>query len=159
MIPTTDGSAAKALFAHIEPKTAVALRNVLAAAIAKASELGALAVSEKQGAILTTVQENAAPIESTALDAAAHALAAHFPPGVPNIGAALAAATIGSIAAGASISKARGEMYHASSVLGDVEAVASGNPEKVIRRAAQHVFWRAFGNAGRSIFRRIGGKR
>ena len=37
--------------------------------------------------------------------------------------------------------------------------VASGNPEKIVRRAGQHVFWRMFGNAGRSIFRKISGKR
>ena len=146
-----------------EPKTAVAWRDALTAAIAKVSELAteaaALAAPEKQDAILRAVQHNTAPIESTALDAAANALAAHVSAGGMNLGAALAAATIGSMAAGASIGKVRGEMYHAGGVLGDVEAVASGNPEKVIRRGAQHVFWRAFGNAGRSIFRRIAGKR
>ena len=163
MIPTSDGSRAKALFAHMDSATAQALRSAIIAAIAKASELAteaaALAAPEKQDAILTAVQDNAAPIESTALDAAADVLGDFHAPGKSNIGAALAAGTAAAVAGGVSLGKVRGDMYRAGSVLGDVEAVASGDPEKIVRRGAQHVFWRAFGRAGRAIFRGIGGKR
>lgn len=163
MIPTSDGSRARALFAHLETGAAQALHSALVAAIAKASELATeaavLIAPDKQDAILTAVQDYAAPIDSTALDVAADILAAYHAPGKPNIGAAIAAGTAAALASGVSIGKVRGEMYRDGSVLGDVEAVASGNPEKIVRRGAQHVFWRAFGKLGRSIFRAIGSKR
>ncbi|MHB8433252.1 MAG: hypothetical protein ACYDCA_06585 [Candidatus Tyrphobacter sp.] len=162
MIPTSDGSRAKELFARIEPKAAGALHDALAAAIAKASEItaeaAALAAPDKADAILQAVQDNVTPIENTALDAAADVLAAQAPHGEANIGAAIAAGTAAAVAGGMTLGKVRGDMYHAGSVLGDVEAVASGNPEKIVRRGAQHIFWRAFGKAGRGIFRKIGGK-
>ncbi len=161
MIPTSDGSRAKTFFAGMDARAAQALRDAIIAAVAKASELAteaaALAAPDKQDAILTAVQDNAAPIESTALDAAADVLGQHSMQGV-DVGAALAAGTVAAVAGGMTIGKVRGAMYRGGSVLGDVEAVASGDPEKIVRRGAQHVFWRAFGKAGRSIFRKIGGK-
>ncbi len=161
MIPITDGSRAKAYLARLNPKAADALRGALVAAIAKASELTAevaVLAAQKQLDVLDEVQNNAAPIESTALDAAADVLGQHAAQGV-DVGAALAAGTVAAVASGMTIGKVRGDMYHAGSVLGDVEAVASGNPEKIVRRGAQHVFWRAVGKAGRGVFRKIGGKR
>lgn len=163
MIPRTDGSAAKAYFAHLAPDTAEALREAIVEAIAKcavlATEAAVLAAPQSQETILQAAERNVAPIENTALDVAASVLAKHWPPakGGPNIGAAIAAGTVGAVAAGVSIGKVRGSMYRAGSVLGDVEAAASGNPAKVVRRAGQHVFWRAFGKLGRGIFRGIGG--
>lgn len=161
MIPTTDGSRFTAMSAKMDPQSAAALRSAVIAAIAKASELtvevAVLAAARKLDVIDET-KHNIPAIENTALDAFADALAASAPSGV-DVGAAIAAGAIGAAAAGVSIGKVRGEMYHAGSVLGDVEAVASGNPEKIVRRAGQHVFWRMFGNAGRSIFRKISGKR
>jgi hypothetical protein len=170
MIPTSDGSRAKAALARMNPKAAAALREALVAAIAKASELAAeacaLSVQKHLAAgvaisandVIDAVTENTAPIESTALDAAADVLSAHEAQGV-DVGTAIAAGTVAAVAGGASLGKVRGEVYHAGSVLGDVEAVASGSPEKIVRRGAQHAFWRAFGKAGRGIFRKIGGKR
>lgn len=165
MIPTSDGSRAKALFARFDALTASTLRAALEAAIAKASvlttEAAALAALDKQDAILEAVQANIVPIKSTALDAAADIFArdaaqAHGP---SDISTAIAAGTVGALAAGASLGNVRGKMYRAGSVLGDVEAVASGDPRKIVRRVGQHVFWRAFGSLGRGIFRGIGGKR
>ncbi len=170
MIPISDGSRAKAYFARMNPKAAAALRNAIVAALAKASELSAeaCAVSVQKHLdagiavvaddVVTAVQENEAPIASTALDAAADALSQQSSQGV-DVGVAIAAGTVAAVAGGMTIGKVRGDMYHAGSVLGDVEAVASGNPEKIVRRGAQHVFWRAVGKAGRGVFRKIGGKR
>jgi hypothetical protein len=159
MIPTSDGSKANALFAKMDPKIAAALRAAVIEAVAKSSELTcevAVLAAEKKLDVVDEAQRNITPIENTALDAFADTFAANAPHGV-DVGAAIAAGTAAALAGGVSIGKVRGDMYHAGSVLGDVEAVASGNPEKIVRRGAQHVFWRAFGRAGRSIFRKIGG--
>lgn len=161
MIPTSDGSRAKALFASMDPQAAAALRAAIVAAIARSSSLTAeVAVVAKARNLdmVHEVQRNVLPIENTSLDAAADVLAQHSAP-VSSIGAALAAGAAGAMAAGVSVGKVRGELYHAGSMLGDAEALASGNPRKIVRRGMQHVFWRAFGKAGRSIFRGIGGKR
>ena len=162
MIPTSDGSRWKAFLSKMDPKAAEALRSAIVAAISKTAELcaevGVLA-SERKLDIIDETQRNATPIESTALDVAADVLAsAHADHGV-DVGAAIAAATASVVASGVSIGKVRGDLYRAGSVIGDVEAVASGNPEKIVRRAEQHFFWRFFGRLGRSIFRGIGGGR
>jgi hypothetical protein len=132
----------------MDPRAATALRAALVAAIAKASELAteacALSVQKHLAAgvaisandVIDAVAENTAPIESTALDAAADVLNAQAAQGV-DVGAAIAAGTVAAVAGGMTLGKARGEVYHAGSVLGDVEAVASGNPEKIVRRGAQ----------------------
>jgi hypothetical protein len=161
MIPTSDGSRAQALFSKMDPKAAEALRVALVAAIAKAAELcaevGVLAPQRGLDVIEET-QRNATPIENTAMDVFADTLAVHSEH-VVDVGAAIAAGTVAAVAGGVSLGKVRHAAYRAGSVLGDVEAVASGNPEKIVRRGVQHVFWRAFGKAGRSIFRMIGGGR
>lgn len=160
MIPTSDGSRAKTLFARMDPKAAEALRTAIVAAISKTAELcaevGVLA-SKQDLDIIDETQRNADPIENTALDAFADVLAQPQDAGV-DVGAAIAAGTVAAVAGGVSIGKVRHDIYRAGSVLGDVEAVASGDPEKIVRRGVQHVFWRVFGRLGRSIFRDIGGK-
>lgn len=163
MIPTSDGSRAKALFARLDATTASTLREALVVAIARAvtlaTEAAVLAAPDRQEAILRAAEGNVEPIESTALDVAADVFAKHAAqhPGM-NVGAAIAAGTVGAAVAGVSIGKVRGGLYHAGSVLGDVEAVASGKPEKMLRRVGQHAFWHQFGKLGRGIFRGIGGK-
>lgn len=91
-------------------------------------------------------------IVNTAMDAATAALPIDD---ARNIGAAVAVGAAGAIAAGASLGKVRHTMYRAGSVLGDAEAIASGNPQRVVRRIGQHIFWRAFGRAGRALFKGI----
>ncbi len=159
MIPTSDGSRAAGVFAKLDPHVAATLRAALTAAIAKTAELGAevgVVCKERNLDVIAVMQKNVTPIENTALDAAADVLAdAWFSSGnaIPQV------AALGAVAAGvASTGSIRGGLYRAGSILGDAEAVASGNPEKIVRRGAQHVFWRAFGNAGRAIFRGFGGK-
>jgi hypothetical protein len=160
MIPTSDGSRFNALLSKMDPKAAEALRSALVAAIAKASELcaevGVLA-SARGLDIIEETGRNATVIENTAQDVFADVLSSHAEQGV-DVGAAIAAASMGAVAGGVSLGKVRHAAYRAGSVLGDVEAIASGNPEKIVRRGMQHIFWRAFGKAGRSIFRIIGGK-
>ncbi len=163
MIPTTDGSKAKAFLASLKPEDANMLRAAIVAAIAKTSELTvevAVVSHARNLDVIRETQINVAVIENTALDCAADVLAASWPKrtdGAPVTDlSALAAGA--AVASGMSLGKARGAMYRAGSALGDVEAIASGNPEKIVRRGAQHVFWRAFGKLGRGIFRSFGGK-
>jgi len=165
MIPTSDGSRAKAFFQKLPAAEAAAIREAVVAAIAKTAELSAeigILASQKGLDIITQTQNNAAVVESTALDVAADVLASHWharrAPGASVDGEAAALGAAG-VAAGMSVGSVRHDLYRAGSILGDAEAIASGSPEKIVRRAGQHVFWRAFGKIGRGIFRGIGGKR
>ena len=49
----------------------------------------------------------------------------------------------------------RSSLYRSARVLGDVQAVASGNPKRLTRRAKNKVLGRALGRAGfwRSLWR------
>lgn len=182
MIPTSDGKAAQAFFANLEPETAQVLRSAIQAAIAKSSELtaevsglGAIRAAkildglsdEQQAGIaknaVKAVDDNIVPIEDTAMDAAVAVFAAH-PHQLRKVkeaisGPAAAVVAGAAITGGLTAGKVRHDLYHAGSLIGDAEAIASGNPEKIVRRAGQHIFWRAFGKLGRGIFRGIGGKR
>jgi hypothetical protein len=42
----------------------------------------------------------------------------------------------------------RSSLYRSARVLGDVEAVASGNPKRITRRAKNKLLGRALGRAG-----------
>jgi|GEM_PF-1880720 len=176
MTPLSDGSRWKALAGKMDPKAAEALQSALVEAISVSvevsSEAAELAVSmaakqlyslpEEQQKVLAgnavkAVNDNLVAIANTALDAFADSLAQAHTAGV-DVGAAIAAASAGAVLGGASLGKVRHAAYRAGSVIGDVEAVASGDPKKIVRRAEQHIFWRAFGKLGRSLFRNIGGK-
>jgi hypothetical protein len=176
MISTSDGSRAKAFFSAMDPKAGQILQSAIVAAISKTAalsgEAAALAASEVAKKLYSLSQEqqnvfannavkaisdNVTVIECTALDAAADALAKSKVEGI-DIAAVIAAGTAVAVAGGASIPKLRRAAYRAGSVLGDVEAIASGDPKKIVRRGVQHTFWRSFGRVGRSIFRGIGGR-
>lgn len=181
MIPTSDGSTARAFFAHLDAEAASVLQSAIQKAIAKATELAAEAAGlgalkaakildhltdEQAQAIMQNavkaIDDNIEPIEDTALDAAVAVFAQH-PAQIRKIeqtvsGAAAAVVAGAALTGGLSVGKVRHDLYRAGSILGDVEAVASGNPRRIARRVGQHVFWRAFGKLGRSIFRGIGGK-
>lgn len=43
------------------------------------------------------------------------------------------------------ISKVRRSLYRTASALGDVEAVASDNPKRMVERAENKMIWRGFG--------------
>jgi hypothetical protein len=47
----------------------------------------------------------------------------------------------------------RSSLYRSARVFGDVEAVASGNPKRITRRAKNKLLGRALGRAG--IWRRL----
>jgi hypothetical protein len=49
----------------------------------------------------------------------------------------------------------RSSLYRSARLLGDVQAVASGNPKRITRRAKNKVLGRALGRAGfwRSLWR------
>jgi hypothetical protein len=47
----------------------------------------------------------------------------------------------------------RSSLYRSARILGDVEAVASGNPKRITRRAKNKLLGRALGRAG--IWRRL----
>ena len=49
------------------------------------------------------------------------------------------------------ISKIRKTLYRTASELGDVQAVASGNPEKIVERAENKLIWRGFGKLFRTF--------
>lgn len=51
-----------------------------------------------------------------------------------------------------SIHKTRGLLYRIARLLGDVQAISSGNPQKVAKRAARRVTGRATGRAMRKLF-------
>ena len=55
-----------------------------------------------------------------------------------------------------SLSKLRRQLYRAGRDLGDVEAVASGNPDKIARRALRKRVYRAEGRVTRRWLRRFG---
>src|ERR1039458_10059986 len=75
MIPKSDGSRAKALFARFDAKTAATLREALTAAIARAAELATeaavLAAPDKADATFKAEEASVESIESSALDVAA----------------------------------------------------------------------------------------
>jgi len=52
------------------------------------------------------------------------------------------------------IPKVRRSLYRAAAKLGDVEALASGKPERIIERAENKVIWRGFS----SLFRAFRGR-
>ena len=145
MIPRTDGSRAEKLFASLNPATAAMLREAIVEAIASAATLATesagMAAPDRQDAILTAAESNVASIEMTALDVAAAVLSQHAAqhPKGPGVGAVIAAGALGAAASGVSIGKVRGGLYRAGSVLGDVEAVGSGNPAKIVRRVEHPV--------------------
>ena len=168
-IPITDGTKAKRLF------TTSGAEGEMAAQIAEKAMHTALEMTlliamngrapDVQSSLAAAVNEHLEAIVNTSMDAAADAFTAgrtaiasqqspHAAATEAAIGAGVAAAS-----AATSIGRVRHALYRGGSVLGDVEAVASGNPERMVRRAEQHVFWRAFGRVGRGLFRGIGGKR
>ena len=51
-----------------------------------------------------------------------------------------------------SIHKTRGLLYRIARLLGDVQAISSGNPQKAAKRAARRVTGRATGRAMRKLF-------
>lgn len=155
MTQTTDGKAAEAYFSRLDPAIAGLLRAAIVAAIAKSSALTAQTAVLRAHASPELIDEITAEIpsiENTALDAAIGVLEQPHGASPASVVGALAAGTAGALASGVTIGKVRGELYHAGSVLGDVEAIASGNPRTVVRRGIQHVFWHSFGRAGRSLF-------
>ena len=158
ILPTSDGSKAKAIFLHSGPDGERAERTALAAMNSAIKMVLYLAMdgmpADIETRIKANVNKNLEIVVSTSLDCTATA----YGP-VPQSAPAVAAATVAGLAAGASVGKVRHDLYRAGSLLGDAEAIASGNPEKMARRAGQHIFWRAFGKLGRGIFRGIGGKR
>ena len=166
MIPTSDGSSGQKIFAEMDDDTRQILEAAISSAINIAVELAAqaslIAVPDKQTEIMAKINDTLPSIVNTAMDSAASVLATRsveaaqgHPQG--HYGTAGVIALGAAAASGIGISGVRHELYHAGSVLGDVQALASGNPSKIVRRAGQHVFWRLFGKAGRGIFRAIGG--
>jgi hypothetical protein len=51
------------------------------------------------------------------------------------------------------MSKIRRATYRAGSVLGDVEALASGSPAKIGKRIIRKTIWKAWGKFARSALR------
>lgn len=51
------------------------------------------------------------------------------------------------------ISKIRGLLYRSASVLGDVQAVSSGKPDRMVKRLIRKVAYRNFGSAMRRWIR------
>ena len=168
ILPTSDGSKAKAIFLQSGPDGERTERTALAAMNSAIKMVLYLAMdgmpADIEAKITANVNKHLDVVVSTSLDCAATAYgsvpqAAHAPIAPPHSAPAVAAATVAGLAAGASVGQVRHDLYRAGSLLGDAEAVASGNPETISRRAGQHIFWRAFGKLGRGIFRGIGGKR
>ncbi|HKM17127.1 MAG TPA: hypothetical protein VJ064_02755 [Limnochordia bacterium] len=52
-----------------------------------------------------------------------------------------------------SIHKTRGLLYRIARLLGDVQAISSGSPQKVAKRAARRITGRATGRAMRRLFK------
>ena len=166
MIETTDGTFAQGALEKMPAAEAQRLRDVIQKAAHVGIEGAAQTVffafpHEAQQLAAALTDETLEALLYTALDAAVKVYLDETPREVahPSVAAAAVAGAIGASAAGISVGKVRGELYRAGSVLGDVEAVASGNPARMVRRVEQHVFWRTFGRFGRSIFRGLGGKR
>jgi len=168
ILPTSDGSKAKATFQNSgldgerAAKTAEAAMNSAITMVMYIAMDGLPA--DIQTRIKANVNKDLEIVVNTSMDLAAKAyLQAPAPPVSspphPSSAPGIATATIAGLAGGASVGAVRHDLYRAGSILGDAEAIASGNPEKIVRRAGQHVFWRAFGKLGRGIFRGIGGKR
>ena len=53
------------------------------------------------------------------------------------------------------MSRTRRRLYRAGSILGDLEAIASGDPGRVARRYVRKSAWRAQGRATRRVLRRL----
>jgi hypothetical protein len=53
------------------------------------------------------------------------------------------------------IPKIRRTLYRTAARLGDVEALASGNPKRIVERAENKIIWRGFG----SLMRMLRGRR
>jgi hypothetical protein len=51
------------------------------------------------------------------------------------------------------MSKARSFLYRLARVLGDVEAVSSGKPERVVKRIARKAAYRSTGRLLRKLFK------
>lgn len=49
------------------------------------------------------------------------------------------------------LSKVRRSLYWTASKLGDVEAIASGKPRRIVERAENKMIWRGFGKLFRSL--------
>ena len=49
------------------------------------------------------------------------------------------------------LSKVRRSLYKTAAKLGDVEAITSGKPERVIERAENKMIWRGFGKLFRTF--------
>ena len=156
LLPTSDGSKAKAVFLsngsdgeRAEHCTEAAMNMAIKMTMCIAMDA---LPPDVQTNIRTKIDAHLAAIVNTSMDAAADAYSSGTTATAAAVGAGVAAAV-----AATSIGRVRHALYRSGSVLGDVEAVASGNPEKIVRRVGQHVFWRAFGKLGRGIFRGIGG--
>jgi hypothetical protein len=52
--------------------------------------------------------------------------------------------------------KLRRSLYRSASLLGDIEALASGSPTKIMKRAARKRVWRMAGGATRRGSKQIG---
>ncbi|MEW6244178.1 MAG: hypothetical protein AB1497_07950 [Bacillota bacterium] len=52
-----------------------------------------------------------------------------------------------------SISKTRGMLYRIARLLGDIQAISSGNPRKMAKRVARRAAGKATGRALRKIFK------
>ncbi|NMB40943.1 MAG: hypothetical protein GX996_03300 [Firmicutes bacterium] len=52
-----------------------------------------------------------------------------------------------------SVNKTRGFLYTIARLLGDFQALSSGNPRKIAKRAARRVTGKATGRAFRRIFK------
>ncbi len=168
ILPTSDGSKAKSIFLNAGLDGDRAVKCADAAMNSAIKMVLYLAMdglpADIEAKITANVNKHLDVVVNTSLDLAATAYVQATPPAPPRPASppsapGIAAASAAGLAAGASIGAVRHDLYRAGSVLGDAEAIASGNPERIARRAAQHVFWRAFGKLGRGIFRGIGGKR
>jgi hypothetical protein len=51
------------------------------------------------------------------------------------------------------ISRVRGNLYALARILGDVQAVASGDPRRMAKRVARRLVWRSVGRVLGRLFR------
>ena len=51
------------------------------------------------------------------------------------------------------LSKTRRDCYRCASILGDVQALASGDPAKIAKRVCRKCLWRKGGSLMNSLFR------
>jgi len=50
------------------------------------------------------------------------------------------------------VAQLRHELYHAASILGTAQAIASGDPVKIERRAVSIMLWRIIGRCFRALW-------